>query len=411
MTVLKADAAVYGGYVISRDGGVVFIRGALPGEVVEVSLREKKKDYSVAVVTEVIERSEGRVEPRCPYFGDCGGCQLQFASYEKQVAMKSAVLIDCLHRIGNIDMELTPPLVGADFSYRHRAQFKVTKDGRIGFYREGSREVLPIESCPLMAGPINAALARLNAADLRGIREVHVTAGDCVLALLKGVEYGEALAGRFLEMGFDGVAFDDGTYAGKGHAGFDMMGLLYSVSPWSFFQSNWALNTELVGVIRDALMPLEGKRVADLYAGAGNFSLPLAREGAEVQAVEENPHAIKDGQRNVSFNKLRKFRFVKGRAESVRLQGEFDIAVLDPPRPGLTAGAMKRLQELGPERAAYVSCNPSTFARDLKKLSGLYEIESVRMIDLFPNTYHVESLALLRKKEESAAGMQEKRSG
>jgi 23S rRNA (uracil1939-C5)-methyltransferase len=399
MGVIRADIAVYGGFVISRDEGVVFIRGALPGELVEVSVREKKKDYSVAEVTDIIEASSDRVEPRCPYFGDCGGCQLQFASYDKQVAMKTGVLLDCLNRIGNVEVDLGPPLLGSDFNYRHRAQFKVSREGRIGFYRAGTRDVVPIESCPLMVGDINAALSKLSTGGLKGIKEVHVTSGDCLSALLKGVAFEEALAEAFLEMGFGSVAFDDGSYAGKGHVAFDLKGLVYTVSPWSFFQSNWSLNAELVGTIRDALLPLEGKRVVDLYAGAGNFSLPLAREGAEVWAVEENPHSTKDGQRNVSYNKIRKYRFVKGRAESPRLKGAFDVAVLDPPRPGLTKEAMKVVQELAPERIAYVSCNPATFARDLKKLVPLYDIESVRIADLFPNTYHVESLALLSKKE------------
>lgn len=400
MSVIRADTAVYGGYVISRDEGVVFIRGALPGELVEVSVREKKRDYSVAEVTEIIEASSDRVEPMCQYFGDCGGCQLQFASYDKQVAMKTGVLLDCLHRIGGIEAELATPLLGSDFNYRHRAQFKVSGEGRIGFYRAGTRDVVPIESCPLMVDEVNAALARISAGRLNGIKEIHVTSGDCLSALLKGVAFDEALVEAFLGMGFGVVAFDDGTYAGKGHVAFDLMGLVYTVSPWSFFQSNWSLNTELVRTLRDALLPLEGKRVLDLYAGAGNFSLPLTREGAEVSAVEENPHSIKDGQRNISYNKIRKYKFVKGRAESPRLKGDFDVAVLDPPRPGLTKEAMKAVQELAPERIAYVSCNPATFARDLKKLAPLYEIESIRVVDLFPNTYHVESLALLARKEK-----------
>jgi 23S rRNA (uracil1939-C5)-methyltransferase len=400
MTVIKADTAVYGGYVISRAEGVVFIKGALPGEVVEVSLKEKKRDYSVAEVTDIIEPSSDRVEPLCLYFGECGGCQLQFASYDKQAAMKAGVLMDCLNRIGKIDIELQPSLIGKDFKYRRRAQFKVSKEGQIGFYREGTREVVPIKNCPLMVDEINGMLEKLRSSDLTGIKEVHVTCGDSLVALLKGVEYEDALSERFIEMGFEGVAFDDGTYRGKGHVSFDVMGLV--------FQSNWTLNCETIRIIKETFEPLEKKRVLDLYAGAGNFSIPLAREGAEVIAVEDNPHAIKDGQRNVSYNKVRRYKFIKGRAEDARLKGDFDIALLDPPRPGLNNEAMKRVMELAPERIAYVSCNPSTFARDLGKLSGLYTIDSVRMIDLFPNTYHVESIAFLTKgqgvTEESKKG-------
>lgn len=399
MPVLKAEAAVYGGYVISRSEGVVFIRGAIPGEVVDVSIKEKKRDYSIAEINEIIEPSADRREAPCRYFGSCGGCQLQFASYDRQVLMKGDVLLDCLRRIGGIEAELAPPMTGEDFHYRRRAQFKVSKDGEIGFYMEGTRDIVPIEECPLMVQDINDALGRLVQADLKGIKEIHMTSGDCLLALVRGMGLNEGTAKAMAEMGFKGVAFDGRTWRGEGHVTLDLLGLKYTISPWSFFQSNWELNTRTAALIVERTAPQEGMRVLDLYAGAGNFSLPLAAEGAEVVAIEDNPRAIKDGRRNVSLNKIKGFKFVRTSAEDAKLAGNFDLALLDPPRPGLTRTAMKNVLKAAPARIAYVSCNPATFARDLKKLSDKYTLDEVRLVDFFPNTYHLEAVAFMTKKE------------
>ena len=397
--VLQAGDAVYGGYVISRDNGVVFIRGAIPGEVVEAAVREKKRDYSVADVTEVVEPSKSRVEPYCRYFGECGGCQLQFVSYEKQVQMKSSVLMDCLKRIGEIEIDLAPTVYGPDFMYRRRAQFKVSKEGFVGFYRQGTRDIVPISECPLMTDDVNSTLRKIKAMELLGVKEIHVTHGDALLALVLGREFDEELAESFIGAGFEGVAFSDSSYRGSGHVVLNLDGLQYTVSPWSFFQSNWELNKRVVRLIVEELQSLEGKRILDLYAGAGNFSLSLSPIASEIIAVEENKHSIKDGQRNASINKIKQLKFIRGRAESVKLNGDFDVIILDPPRPGLTKTAMERVLEISPEMIIYVSCNPSTFARDLKKLKGNYSIDSIRAIDMFPNTYHLESLAFLTKKD------------
>jgi 23S rRNA (uracil1939-C5)-methyltransferase len=396
--ILKAEAAVYGGYVMSRKDGVVFIKGAIPGEVVEVSLQERKRDYSVASVTGIVEPSAFRVEPPCPYFGDCGGCQIQYIAYEKQVSMKNEILSDCLKRIGEVDIPLATSVTGESFGYRHRGQFKVSNDGIIGFYRAGTRDVVSVGKCPLMAPEINEIYSSLGRSGLKGFKEAHITCGDSTVVLLKGVGFDEGLSEKFVGMGFSGVAFEDGSYRARGHVGFDLNGLAYTISPWSFFQSNWSLNVNVARLLAEGLEPLEGKRVLDMYAGAGNFSLLLARGAREVVAVEENPKSIKDGQRNVSINKIRKIRFIQGRAEAARVRGDFDIIILNPPRPGLSNEAMNRVFEILPHRIAYISCNPSTFARDLKKLKERYEIDSVRMVDFFPNTYHLESLAFLARK-------------
>ncbi|MBI4822870.1 MAG: class I SAM-dependent RNA methyltransferase [Nitrospirae bacterium] len=397
---LKADCPVYGGYVIVRDEGVVFVKGAIPEEVVEVSVIEKKKDYSIAVVLDVIEPSPFRVRPPCLHFGLCGGCQFQFISYEKQVSMKQEIMLDCLRRIGGIETELRAPLIGNDFNYRLRAQFKVSKEGQIGFYKEASRDVVPIDNCLLMDDRINEALGNLKKCNLSGIKEIHITCGDKLIALIKGMGFNEALSEEFIGVGFSGIAFDDYKWRGAGYTSFDLRGLTYSVSPWTFLQSNWALNTQAVELIVNEIEPITGQTIIDLYSGAGNLSLPLARDSHEVVAIEENPYAIKDGKRNLEINNIQNFRFLKSDWTTIEKGKAVDIVILDPPRIGLTDKVIKMLREISPQRIVYVSCNPATLARDLKRLNGKYRLDSIRLMDFFPHTYHIESLTFLSLANE-----------
>jgi 23S rRNA (uracil1939-C5)-methyltransferase len=168
------------------------------------------------------------------------------------------------------------------------------------------------------------------------------------------------------------------------------------VSPEGFFQSNWKLNLSLVDIIKSSLQPLKDKKILDLYAGAGNFSLPLAKD-ARVIAVEENRAAIKDGTRNLKINKIRNCKFIRSSSENFQVKDHIDIVIIDPPRMGLTKKAMGNVLSVLPESIVYISCNPATFARDLKILLSKYEVESLRMIDFFPQTYHIETLAFLKK--------------
>lgn len=400
MNILKAELPVYGGFVLGRNGGVVFIKGAVPGEVVEVEIIEKRKDYSLAQVINVIEPSEFRVEPRCSYFGECGGCTLQHIAYERQVTMKEEILIDCLRRIGGIETEIAPSIYKDPFHYRHRAQFKVSKDGLVGFFKEGTRDVVAISSCPIMKEPINEALSRLRAFNLSGIKEIHITYGDSLIARIRGKGFDEKLVSEFLGMGFSGVAFEDHSYSGKGYVSLPLevpqrRPLTYTVSPWAFFQSNWTLNNIAAGYISEWLSSLEGKTLVYLYAGAGNFALPLSETAKEIIAIEENPDSVKDGKRNIEINKIKNFKFIAQSAEKSIPKG--DVFVLDPPRPGLSDRVVRSILEASPERIVYVSCNPSTLARDLKKFSEKYSIDSIRCMDFFPNTYHIEALTFLSK--------------
>ena len=311
--------------------------------------------------------------------------------------MKDEIILDSLRRIGGIEISLGPALSGLAWNYRQRAQFKVSRDGEVGLFRESSREIVTFQSCPLMDQRINALLQKIKETDgARNLSEIHMAVGDSAIVLLKGRECDGALSDSYMEIGFSGVMIGDDTPAGGAFTMLDLNGLKYTVSPRTFFQAHWALNKEVVDFVVQQLSPLSGKKVLDLYAGAGNFSIPLAANDAEVVAVEGNFLAVADGERNAELNGLKNCRFVRMATEKYKIKKKFDVLVLDPPRPGLTADMTIKTLESSADIIVYLSCNPSTLARDLKKLKDKYEIRTVRQVDFFPNTFHIETIAFLQ---------------
>jgi len=398
-------APVYGGYALARaEGtGVLFVRGALPGEEVRVRVGERKRDYAFAEAVEVLSPSPHRVDPPCEVFGTCGGCQLQHASYPHQLEMKSGILREAFRRIGRMDVAPEIAAAGEPFGYRYRGQFKTDGAG-VGFYAERSRRLVPVTKCPLMVDAINAALPAVRGLGVFApVGEIHLASdGARVAAWLPGVAFDPRIAGRAGET-LRGIVFEDRAW-GEGTVTLPLDGLTYSVSPRSFFQANWRMNVALVGRLASFLGDLAGGRVLDLYAGAGNFALPLSSRCGEVVAVEGEPRAFADLRRNVKGNALPNVRAVKSRVEAYRPEGRFDALVLDPPRSGLSPKALSLVRGIAAGRILYVSCNPSTLARDVRALSDRYDLASLAMHDFFPNTHHVEAVAVLTGRGHTFQG-------
>jgi 23S rRNA (uracil1939-C5)-methyltransferase len=393
---VRTVAPVHGGYALARaEGiGVLFVRWALPGEEVLVRIGERKRDYAFAVAVEVLAPSPRRVDPPCEVFGDCGGCQIQNASYPYQIEMKREVLAEAFRRIGRMEVDPACAPPGEPFGYRYRGQFK-TDGVRVGFHAERSRRLVPVSHCPLMAGAINAALPAVRGlGEIASVEEIHIaTDGTRVIAGFPGLRFDPRIVSRAGEA-FSGIRFEDRVW-GDGTVILPLDGLAYAVSPGSFFQANWRMNLALVGRVASFLGDARGERLLDLYAGAGNFALPLSRRCGEVVAVEEEPHAFADLRRNARENGLENVRAVKARVESCRPGGRFDHVVLDPPRSGLSRKALSLVRGLSAGKVLYVSCNPSTLARDVRALSDRYDLSALEMHDFFPNTHHVEALAVL----------------
>lgn len=418
--ILRPASPAHGGASVARDEGKVWlVNYALPGEVVEAEPSGRQGGVSVARTTRVLEASPHRVEPVCPHFGAgksagpmltfCGGCQWQHADYPYQLDLKRQVVGEAWTRMG---LRLPPdtPVLGMDdpWRYRIRGEFEVvpTPQGpAFGFHRQRSHSVSPIGTCPIhdvrieLALPAFAQAAReLSLSNLQNLLLTVEPAGRGLLWRLRhrGPEPSwprHEFASRVAELLPDQVLLDDAMSV-------EFWGLTFRVQSDTFIQTNYRQMLVLYQAALDMLAAGPGDRVLDLYAGIGTISVAAARTAARVTAVEENPKAVQLGRLNARINSAR-VEYVPGKVEMALRQvriGQHEAVILDPPRAGCEPAALAELLRLGPERLVYVSCEPSTHARDLIGLvRGGYRIRRAAIVDMFPHTYHVETVALLER--------------
>ena len=396
---LHIEKLIYGGEGLSRlDGEVVFTPFVLPGEVVEAERTEARKHVQRARLLRVEEPSPDRIAPLCPVFGRCGGCQYQHAAYDAQLRFKRDILVETLQRVGKIEFDTGQ--IGIEsaepFGYRNRAQFHIA-GGRVGYREMNSGRLVGIEQCPISAPKINEILAKLNrmVRDRRwpgfvGSLEVFTDERQVQWNVLESTQ---PVAKRF----FDWLAEEvPGTVAGP--LEYAVNEDLFQVSGTSFFQVNRFLLPRLAEL---ALGEAGGAAAWDLYAGVGLFSLPLARRFESVMAVEAGRSA---GDLRHNAERARARVGVAGEQAEVFLtkaKTPPDFVLADPPRAGLGKAAAARLAELRPRTVVIVACDPATLARDLAALQPAYEIERITMVDLFPQTFHLETIVRLGLKQVS----------
>ncbi|HMG37184.1 MAG TPA: class I SAM-dependent RNA methyltransferase [Blastocatellia bacterium] len=375
------DRIGYGGDAVARvDGLVVFIPFAAPGDRLRVRLIERRKHLARATIEEIISPSKLRRDPPCEYFGECGGCQLQHLNYDSQLEAKIGFVRDSLERIGHIrwtgPIEIEP---SRELGYRSRARVQIDRrTGSVGFKRARSNSVCDITQCPVLSPELNDLLHQIRAMDLsassRGLLsgEIEAAAGD------QGVSASARLTGL-----------------PTGDLEIEVEGLWFSFSPKVFFQSN---STMLSPLVREVVGREGGSVAIDLYAGVGLFTIPMARSFDSVVAVEADDRTAAYARRNVARNGVTNVRVMCTTVQGASRQlGELGagLIVLDPPRRG-AAEAIPMLAAMRPERIVYVSCDPVTLSRDLRSLvEHGFELVGVKAFDLFPQTYHVETVARL----------------
>lgn len=450
MFEFTAQKLVYGGDALGHhQGRTILVPRALPGERLEVEEVRTAKGVVHARPLRIIQASPERVEPPCPYFGRCGGCQYQHLAAERQTAYKREVLRETLRRLGRIAWEGDIPVhAGNPWNYRNQAAFKVgrgaglkpgatpetgatpepgdtsasAEDGKIalGFFEAESHRLLPIDACLILSPRLNAVLAELRSAawadQLAGFSEIELAADgrdeDVRMTLDAGRDSGgadwEKLAGECLARlpGVVSVAIRRGLglgVFGKPAICYQAGDFRYQVSAGSFFQASRFLLHDLTAAVtaegRAGTSPAGGKLALDLFAGVGLFTLPLARRFEHVIGVEANPPAASDLAANATAAGLANVRAVGESAfDFLRrfARTEPDLVVLDPPRAGVGYPALKLLAALKPKRIHYASCHPPTLARDLAfLLERGYGLDSLEVFDFFPQTFHIESLAKL----------------
>jgi 23S rRNA (uracil1939-C5)-methyltransferase len=387
-TGLEVEKLVYGGDgLIRHEGQVVLTPFTIGGERVDVEIEKAKQGVARGKLETVTVPSELRVTPDCEYFGRCGGCHYQHISYEGQLAAKTAILAETLTRVGKLkDLPEIEVISGKPWGYRNRAQFHVL-NGKLGYLQRGSHKLCAIESCPISSPMINRAIASLNRMlkDRRWpkfVKSLEVFTNEEQVQV-NIMEYDQPVAKRFFEWCEEEIP---GLVTGPLEYG------RFRVSHGSFFQSNRFLAQRMAEY---SIEGASGKSAIDLYAGVGLFTLPLAEKFETVMAVETGTGAIRDLEFNAQRAGLKIDTSVGNVDEYLaRREDTADFVLADPPRTGLGKMVTHRLSELKPERVVLVSCDPATLARDLAALED-YKLESLALVDLFPQTFHIETVAKL----------------
>ncbi|HYV64025.1 MAG TPA: class I SAM-dependent RNA methyltransferase [Bryobacteraceae bacterium] len=383
------DKWVYGGEGLARiDGRVVFVPAVLPGETARIDAGDDVHARLLDVLTPAPER----VPPPCPLFTICGGCHYQHAPYEYQLARKVEILREQLQRVGKIKFEGEIGVIsGPPLGYRNRAQFHVSFEkggGKIGYLAARSHELVPVEGeCPVSSPRLNLALSAIrdklsDPRFPRFVQSVEIFTNETDVQI-NVIEAQHAVARRFYDWCESRQAIDYQTSLGT-----------FRVSSRSFFQVNRFLAEKLV---ETALPDVGGESALDLYAGVGLFALRMARRFKSVTAVESGSSAAHDLEFNASRAELA-VKVDQARVEDylARLQITPEFVLADPPRAGLGKDVVAHLVRLAPPRMTIVSCDPATLARDLAGLTG-YRIDSLTLVDLFPQTFHLEAVVRLTR--------------
>ena len=368
------------------DRGTVFVPLAVAGDKLEVRVTELKSKTIFAEIESVITPSPRRIKPPCPYFGECGGCDFQQMEYATQLESKVAIIVDCLQRIGKIELATEVKVVPSsrEFGYRSRAQWHADiKEKTIGYYRRSSHDVIDIKKCPILVDELDATLQ-----ELRETIEWSTVWGNKI-----AIEAAVGDDGTVLVYSADLITETKDISANVG-------GEKFEFSARSFFQGNRYIVDDL---LKAAIGGASGTHAVDLYSGVGLFTLPLARKFAKVTAVEDNFDAVDLAEQNAERARLSNISFVRERVDRYVREARSasaDFVLLDPPRAGGSKDTIRNIERLGPLEVSYVSCEPSILARDLRVLLDLgYRIDSVTALDLFPQTHHVETVVRLSRSK------------
>ncbi len=396
----------YGGEAMGRlrDGRAVFVPYVLPGETVRIRLVDEKKGYARGELIEVLQASPERIQPRCPHFMLCGGCHYQHIPYEKQLVYKQQVLRDQLERIGgfvNPPVEPTRPSP-QEWYYRNSIQFHFASDGQLGFQAWHTEHVIPIEVCFLPEQEINSIWPHLDLEPVPGLERVSLRQGadeEAMLILESSTPEAPEMAVEDLPISVVHTSPDGSLImAGSNNLVMGILGRQFIVSAESFFQVNTLQATEMVNHVLENLPRSSNTVLLELYSGVGLFSAFLAPKVARLVAVESSASANSDFE--VNLDEFDNVELYEGTAEAVlpHLDIQPDVVLADPPRAGLGPRVVDRILALQPSMLAYVSCDPATLARDGKRLAaGGYQLTKATPFDMFPQTYHIESVSFWTK--------------
>lgn len=429
--ILEIEKIIWEGKGLGHyNGQVVMADYVLPGEKVMLRIDDIKRDYATGFPLEIIEPSKERIAPRCRHYYQCGGCSFQHTSYDYQIKLKKSASLEVISHILGREINGEGPVKSSNpWYYRNKAQFPIHRvKGQVsgGFYSKGTHSIVDLYECPLhppvFIDILHWAKDEIRKGDLN-LRYLYIrqgTSGDIMVTfvvwdrLKKGKEFARELIKTFPEVisvyeninkSSGNIILGDKFYLIEGNKKLEQKinDVIFMISPGSFFQINIHQLKAILDYISDILSPYRGGVFIDGYAGVGTFSLPISRFSRYGYSIEENPIAVEDALDNLKINKIQNVRVRRGKTElelrQIARNESFDYVILDPPRKGLEKEFSIFLSRLDIGRIIYVSCNPTTLARDIRILeSGNFILKHLKGFDLFPQTAHIEYVAVLERR-------------
>lgn len=399
---IKIEGMDYFGRGISHiNGKVVFVYNAIPGEVVDIEVTRAKKDYSEAKVVKYIKQSPERIKSECPYFNECGGCNLLFYSYQHTLDFKLNEVRELIRK-NNIsydrDIEVIKNI--KSFNYRNKVSLKIAK-GKIGYFKDRTHELVKIRECRVALTPINKVIKNFKLLNIdEGTLTIRSNYNDEVLLIINSNHktYEIELEKLKQVVKLVGIVYNDKTIYGNNFFYERIGGMLFKVSYNSFFQVNHNITKELFKLVDDNIK--DDEVVLDLYCGVGTLGLVASRKAREVISGEIVPNAVLNGIHNAKLNKKDNIKFMLGDAGTIvsKLNKKVDTLIIDPPRKGLDKESREFILKSKPPKIIYISCDIATLMRDLKSIEEYYKIQEYKILDMFSYSYHLESFVVLERK-------------
>ena len=393
--IVKIDKLSHDFRGITRvDGKVTFVSNTLPGEVAHIKLTDSKKSINGGEVISYIETSDDRVKAKCPYYDLCGGCDTSYIRYDKSLEYKKDIVIDIMKRYAKIDVNPDIIYDSNVYGYRNKISLKVN-NGSLALVREGTCELVNINKCLLVNDNINKVIEVLNNIYLPFTDEVIIKGTDEIMVIVNGDVDSEELINTLKDYALS-IVLNDKVIYGSEYVKIRVGEFSYAVYPNSFFQVNTGMIEKLYDKVREYAGT--GKKLLDLYCGAGTIGIYLASNFDNVCGIEVNSDAVRGANLNKEINKIDNIHFECKKANEIgNIQA--DTVVVDPPRAGLDKVTVNKLLTSNVKKIVYVSCNPITLARDINLLKDKYEVEDMTLFDMFPNTRHVECVICLCWKD------------
>lgn len=398
---MKIEKLDYYGRGISRSSGkVYFIENALKDEDVSITLLKEKKKYCEAKLKEISNISKDRTEAKCKYYNICGGCQLMHIKEEKQEEFKKEKVEEILKKILNYNKDVNDIVFSKSFNYRNKVVLHV-KDSKLGFYKNKTNELIEIDKCLLLNPVINDLISYLKKyIELKDIEKITIKVGNKTNEVMLIIDGSIAYYQNLLEI-VDVLVINEKVMTTKDYITSYIGNKKYIIKRNSFFQVNYDISTRMYDKVKGVIVKEKSKNVLDLYCGTGTIGIYISDVVSKITGIEVVSDAIEAANVNKKRNNVENIEFILGKVEDKLdfiSNNNIDTIIVDPPRSGLHKKVIPILEKISPKTIIYVSCNPITMARDINLLSNNYELVEVTPYDMFPNTYHVETVCVLKKK-------------